>query len=73
MRCKVERICRKSLRSACSSIFEMPGTTMPTSKTRSYPRSRMQQDTRSADFTAEVYPGPLYALGEITFEDTKGD
>src|SRR6267154_2913945 len=29
------------------------------------------QDTRSADFTAEVNPGPLYALGEITFEDTK--
>jgi outer membrane translocation and assembly module TamA len=29
------------------------------------------QDTRSADFTTEVNPGPLYALGEITFEDTK--
>lgn len=29
------------------------------------------QACRSADFTAEVNPGPLYALGQITFENTK--
>lgn len=29
------------------------------------------QDARSADFIAEVNPGPMYALGEITFENTR--
>jgi outer membrane translocation and assembly module TamA len=32
---------------------------------------KKSQDGQSADFNAEVNPGPLYALGEITFEDTK--
>jgi outer membrane protein assembly factor BamA len=32
---------------------------------------KKSQDGQSADFTAGVNPGPLYALGEITFENTK--
>jgi outer membrane translocation and assembly module TamA len=32
---------------------------------------KKSQDGRSADFTTEVNPGPLYALGGITFEGAK--